>query len=160
MLGSGNFNQCVSIAESLYNSGDNVAIWPKVILDKTSDPNQITNTITDYTNEQLEMIKHWPYFRKLDDSLLHRGEIKLNGSKINANELMISKLNSHIGWHCWAGLHMISIDVWGNIYRSECQQGGIIGNLKEYKLPTSTIVCGKNTCNCLSDIYLKKILEH
>ena len=68
----------------------------------------------------------------------------------------IQNLNHHKGWECWAGLHMISIDMWGDVYRSECQQGGSIGNLKSYTLPTTTITCGKDKCSCLSDVYLRK----
>lgn len=156
MLDPSHFDEIVSVAKVLYDSGENVAIWPKIILDKTSNPDYITNTISNYTAEQTATIKNWPYFRKLDDSKLHRGDIALDGKTISANELMMRGLNQHAGWTCWAGLHMISIDMWGDIYRGECQQGGKIGNLENYTLPTDTIICGKQTCNCLSDIYLKK----
>ena len=156
MLDPINFDKIASVGEFLYNSSDTVAIWPKIILDKTSNPDFITNNIVEYSLDQLAQIKEWKYFRKLDDRLLHRGEISLDGKKITANELMMQGLNRHRGWRCWAGLHMISIDMWGNIYRAECQQGNKIGNLIDYVLPESVIICNKDTCNCLSDIYLKK----
>jgi organic radical activating enzyme len=150
------FDEIVNIAKMLYDSGDYVAIWPKIILDKTSNPDYITNDISEYSDSQKDLIKNWPYFRKLDDTLLHRGDITLDGKKITANELMMSGLNQHTGWRCWAGLHMISIDIWGDIYRGECQQGGKLGNIRDYSLPKNTVICNKKTCNCLSDIYLKK----
>jgi hypothetical protein len=34
-----------------------------------------------------------------------------------------------------------------------------IGNLESYLLPSEPIVCGNNTCTCLSDVYLKKSNE-
>lgn len=150
------FYKQLSVAEKLYNISNNVSIWPKIILDKTSDPNQITNNVSNYTEEQLKIINSWPYFRRLDDNLFHRGEITLDGNKITANELILNGLNKHFGWKCYAGLHMLSVDMWGNVYRADCQQGGKIGNLENFKLPDSVLICKSNKCSCLSDIYLKK----
>ena len=123
---------------------------------KTSGEN-ITNEVSVYTKEQKEIINKWPYFRKLDDSHLHRGDIFLNERKINANELIVEGLNKHKGWKCWAGLDMIYIE-WGKIFRAECMQGGLIGTLEDYILPQKTVICNKKLCGCLSDIYLRKEL--
>ncbi len=143
------------IAKKLFESTERLAIWPKVILDKTSGTN-ITNEVGNYTPEQKEIIQKWPYFRKLNDYNLHRGDLLLDGQKISANDLIVTNQNRHRGWKCWAGLHMINIDMWGNMYRADCQEGGPIGNIERYKLPEKTIVCGKEVCACLSDIYLRK----
>ena len=51
---------------------------------------------------------------------------------------------------------MINIDMWGNIYRADCKEGGALGNLERYKLPSTTVQCSKQVCACLSDIYLRK----
>lgn len=154
------FEELLHVAKRLYDlSGDNLSIWPKVIVDKTSSLDEITNDPIYYTNEQKSIIENWPYFRKLKDNDLHRGDIVYNGKKVSANELILSDLNNHIGWKCWAGLHMLSIDNNGQIYRSDCRQGGSIGTLKSFSRPTDPLICSKPRCACLSDIYLKKSLD-
>lgn len=150
------FNKTVDIAKYMYKHTDRLAIWPKVILDKTSG-DFITNELENYDEEQLDIIKKWPYFRSLNDEKLHRGDILFNNQPTNANKLITAGHNKHKGWTCWAGLHMLYIE-WGKVYRAECFQGGPIGTLKDFKLPDSTVLCNKDICSCLSDIYLKKEL--
>jgi len=149
------FAEQESVAERLYALTDALAIWPKVIVDKTS-VDHVTNKVSSYTQEQQDIISNWPYFRKLDDNKLHRGEIMLDDEVVTANDLIVKELNNHYGWTCWAGLHMIKIDMYGDIYRAECEQGGKLGTISNYTMPTAPITCGKTTCACLSDIYLRK----
>ena len=149
------FAEQESVAERLYALTDALAIWPKVIVDKTS-VDHVTNKVSSYTQEQQDIISNWPYFRKLDDAKLHRGEIMLDDELVTANDLIVKELNNHLGWTCWAGLHMIKIDMYGDIYRAECEQGGKLGTISNYTMPTAPITCGKTTCACLSDIYLRK----
>jgi len=151
MLGHDNFDDMLDIAKKLYDNSD-MAVWPKLILDKTN----MTNEITDYTLEQKEFIKSWPYFRNLDDNKIHRGSLLLDNNVVTANDLILQKLNQHRDWECWAGIDMINIDFTGNIFRANCEQGGSLGTIRDFKLPTTTIRCGKDSCNCLSDIYLRK----
>jgi organic radical activating enzyme len=151
MLGHDNFNDMLAIAKYLYDNS-NMAIWPKLILDKTN----MTNELTDYTAEQKEVIKNWPYFRNLDDVNIHRGGLLLDDNVVTANDLILQNLNRHRGWECWAGIEMINIDFTGNIFRANCEQGGTLGTIRDFNLPTTTIRCGKDSCNCLSDIYLRK----
>jgi organic radical activating enzyme len=149
------FDTLLSIAERLFNNTTNLMIWPKVILDK-SNVDAITNNVSDYTDEQRAIIKSWPYDRKLSDYKLHRGNILLDGNPITANELIIQGQNQYQGWSCYGGLDMISIDMWGNMYRSDCKVGGALGNIERWALPSGTIKCTANKCSCLSDIYLRK----
>ena len=155
MLSPDNFDEMYSIAQQIYQSSDNVSIWPKIILDK-SNIDAITNEPADYTQEQLDTIKNWPFFCKLPDAHLHRGELLLDDVPVTANDLIAKNQNTFYGWKCWAGLHMINVDMWGNIYRADCKEGGALGNIERYKLPTDTVQCGKQVCACLSDIYLRK----
>jgi organic radical activating enzyme len=155
MMVQDQFDDIVKIADQLFKGADKLAIWPKVVLDKTS-VDHITNEVSNYTDEQKDIIKNWSYFRPIDDSNIHRGDLLFNDEPVTGNQIILKQLNTHTGWNCWAGLDMISIDMWGNIYRSECRQGGPLGNLERYKLPETTIVCGANKCSCLSDIYLRK----
>lgn len=149
------FETLLDVAKTLYDNTDKLSIWPKVVLDKTS-VDYVTNEVSEYTDQQKEILKKWPYFRPVDDSNIHRGNLMLDNNPINGNDLILKGLNKYKGWECWAGQHMISIDMWGNLYRSECRQGGSFGNLERYTMPDSTIICGQEKCSCLSDIYLKK----
>ena len=155
MLVKDKFDELIKIAEHLYNNTSSLAVWPKVVLDKTS-VDYVTNDVSDYDQNQKNIIKQWPYFRKINDDKIHRGELMLDGNKITGNDIIIKGLNNHQGWQCWGGLHMISIDMWGDIYRSECRQGGKLGTLEQYQMPTEVLTCGATRCSCLSDIYLRK----
>jgi organic radical activating enzyme len=148
------FDLLVETAKYLYENS-NMAIWPKIILDKTTDK-FITNQVVFYTEEQKTFLKNWPYFRNLDDSKIHRGSILYNGEVMTANDIFIKKLNHYKGWKCWAGIDMINIDFWGNVYRANCEQGGSLGTLNNFQLPKDKIICNKFLCSCLSDIYLRK----
>jgi len=149
------FDRMVEIGKHLHLSTTKLAIWPKVVLDKTSGE-FVTNKVSDYNEEQKSIIKSWPYFRKIDDSQIHRGSLLLDNLSITGNDIIVKELNNYKGWNCWAGLDMLSIDMWGDMYRAECRQGGKLGNLENYILPTEPITCPANQCSCLSDIYLQK----
>ena len=155
MMVQDKFDELLELAEIIYNNTDNLAIWPKIVLDK-SNADSITNKPSEYSIEQLDIIQNWPYFRNLYTPQLHRGNILLDGNDISANELILNNLNRHHNWDCYGGLDMINIDMWGNMYRSDCKNGGSIGNLERYQLPNTTIKCMMESCNCLSDIYLRK----
>ena len=150
------FSELEDIAKQLFETKNNVIVWPKVILDKSMADGELTNNVTEYSTDQQQLLENWPYIRKIDDFKLHRGKILLDGIPITANKLILNNLNNFYGWKCWAGLHMINVDKFGDIYRADCQQGGKIGTLKDYSLPLSPIICESNKCSCLSDIYLKK----
>lgn len=151
MMSPDNFNEMLEIAEYLYNNST-MAIWPKLILDKQT----MSNEVAPYTAEQKEQIKNWPYFRKLDDSKIHRGELLLDNNPVTANDLILQGLNKHRGWTCYAGIDMVNIDFTGNIFRANCEQGLTLGTISNFSLPKAPITCDKNECNCLSDIYLRK----
>lgn len=151
MLSPDNFAESLEIAKYLYNNGS-MAIWPKLILDKQT----MSNNVAPYTNEQKEIISNWPYFRKLDDSKIHRGELLLDGKIVSANDLILQGLNKHSGWTCWSGIDQINISFTGEIFRADCQVGGTLGNITNFELPSLPQICNKQSCNCLSDIYLRK----
>ena len=157
MISPENFDEMVGIAKHLFENST-LTIWPKVILDKTSDINNMSNAPSEYNVEQKYFLVNWPYFRKVDDSKVHRGDILFNGEHTTANKLILNQLNKHRGWECNAGLDMINVDFYGNIVRANCEQGGSLGTIKEFTLPNTSIICQKESCNCLSDIYLRKFL--
>jgi len=154
MFSSSNFDESLRISEELYSCQTNIAIWPKVILDKQET--SFTNKPDSFTKSQKEILDNWKYFRSLPDQKLHRGNILLDGKEISANELILTEQNTHKGWRCWGGIDGIGIDQWGDVYRSDCLQGGNLGTIKDYCLPQDPIICGKDRCTCLGDIYLRK----
>lgn len=147
------FDTLVSIAEQLYTNST-LAIWPKMVLDKIN----MTNKVSNYTDQQKNLIKNWPYFRSIDDKKMHRGKLLLDGKLVTANDIVLQGLNKHKGWECWAGLDMINVDYTGNVFRADCGQGPL-GTIKNFTLPSTTIICNKDLCSCLSDIYLKKEIQ-
>ena len=158
MLLPSDFEEIFALAQKIYSSTARASIVPKVIVDKTSSEN-ITNEVMTYTEAQKQLIKDWPFSRKVNDEELHRGAMMLNDEVVNANDLILQDKNKFSGWNCWAGLHGVNIDMWGNMYRADCQFGGAIGNLERYKLPKEKILCGKERCSCLSDIFIRKELQ-
>lgn len=154
MLTPSNFEDMLEVADYLY-ANSNMAVWPKVVLDKQS----MSNDIAPYTTAQRNKINNWPYFRKLDDSKIHRGEILLDGVNVSANDLLLNGLNKHKGWNCYSGVDQINVGFTGEVYRADCQVGGVIGTIQDVVLPTTPQRCDKDSCNCLSDIYLRKTNE-
>jgi len=152
MLSPENFDEMFKVADYLHTT-TNVCVIPKVIVEKK---NGITNNVSQYTSMQKDIIKEWPFYSSVDDSKMHRGDILLDSIKVTGDQLIINELNNFYGWQCWGGIDMINIDMWGNMYRADCQVGGPIGNIERYKLPNKPITCNKNTCSCLSDLYLRK----
>ena len=158
MMVPDDFDNMVKLAEYFHNNtNDKVTIHPKVILDKTSG-DFISNKVVNYSDAQKDIIKNWPYFKPVNFDHLHRGEMLLDDTPISANDLIVGGKNNFEGWKCWAGIDGININMWGDIYRADCMFGGKIGSIKDYSYTpvTEPIVCGKNTCACLSDIYLRK----
>tara|TARA_B100001996_G_C18654733_1_gene590775 strand:- start:554 stop:1495 length:942 start_codon:yes stop_codon:yes gene_type:complete len=165
MLLPDDFDEAFAVSEKIFSNTSNCTIWPKVIVDKTYSDN-ITNEVVAYTPKQKDLIKNWPFTRKINDKDLHRGSMEIQFSdwfkenqEVDANQLILDEKNKFRGWKCWAGLDGVNIDMWGNMYRADCQFGGPLGNLERYKLPTEPITCGKEICSCLSDIYIRKEQE-
>ena len=162
MLLPTDFEEAFKISEYIYNKTKIASIEPKVIVDKTSG-DAITNEVVTYTQQQKDTITNWPFSRDINFGDVHRGEMQLkyndwfkDSKDVDVNQLILDGKNKFVGWKCWAGVDGVNIDMWGNMYRADCQFGGPIGNLERYKLPTEPIVCGKSICSCLSDLYLKK----
>lgn len=155
MLVPEKFDELYKVAERLYNGSANLTVEPKIVVDKTSSE-FITNDVSMYTEEQQKVIAKWEYQRKLNFNNLHRGDIIINEKEYEGHEIILQGKNKFSGWKCWAGVDGVNIDMWGNLYRADCQYGGALGNLERYKLPEKEIICGKTVCSCLSDIYIRK----
>jgi len=155
MLVPDKFDDMCTVAEQLYHGSMNLTVLPKVVVDKTST-DFATNEVSTYTKKQKEIIANWKYQRNLNFDNLHRGDMILDNVAYEGHEIILQGKNKFSGWKCWAGLDGVNIDMWGNLYRADCQYGGALGNLERYKLPKEELVCGKTICSCLSDIYIRK----
>jgi len=155
MLVPDKFDDMCTVARQLYNGSMNLTVIPKIVVDKTST-DFVTNTVSTYTQKQKDIIANWKYQRNLNFDNLHRGDMILDNVDYEGHEIILQGKNKFSGWKCWAGLDGVNIDMWGNLYRADCQYGGALGNLERYKLPKEELVCGKTVCSCLSDIYIRK----
>ena len=155
MLVPDKFDDMCTVARQLYHGSVNLTVEPKVVVDKTST-DFVTNEVSTYTQEQKDIIANWKYQRPLNFHNLHRGNMVMDNIEYEGHEIILQGKNKFNGWKCWAGIDGINIDMWGNLYRADCQYGGALGNLERYKLPSTEIVCGKTVCSCLSDIYIRK----
>ena len=92
----------------------------------------------------------------VDSSRIHRGELLLDDTVVDANDLITTGRNNFKDWQCWAGVDQLNVAIGGAVYRADCQWGGDIGTIRDFTLPQSPIKCGRDTCSCLSDIYIRK----
>lgn len=77
-------------------------------------------------------------------------------------DLIQSNANSFLNWKCSAGSEGLFIDWDGNVWPGTCLVGNkkfLMGNVndnKEIKIYKDYVVCNKQTCPCLVEIYLPK----
>lgn len=135
----------------------NLIVSPKVVLKNFgSDP-------VDYTEEQKSFINNFVAV-SINHNKIHRRGMEFiynDGSKelMNSRKCLLEKQNDFKNWKCFAGLHGLIVDFSGDIYRGECHVGGSIGHIGDQKIefPEKEIICTKNFCSCLTDLYIKKI---
>ncbi len=85
-------------------------------------------------------------------------------------DLVSSKLNSFLGWRCYAGIQNLYIDFDGRVWIANCagaplnsidfgnrQPWGYLGKYNtEFFLPAAPVTCPKANCGCGSDIVITK----
>ena len=77
-------------------------------------------------------------------------------------EILAKGLNNWKGWHCYAGLENLVIDMAGNVRRAWCQDPKVLlGNIHTgFSLPTSPIVCSIENCHCGFDMMCTKVRKN
>jgi len=137
----------------------NILVSPKVILKNFGwEP-------VEYTEEQKHFINNF-VAAPIDSDKIHRRGMEFiydDGSRelMRERKCLLEKQNNFKSWKCFAGLHSLIVDFTGDIYRGECHVGGSIGNISDQKIkfPEKEIICTKNFCSCLTDLYIKKIRD-
>lgn len=77
----------------------------------------------------------------------------------NAVEYVNQGLTNFQGYTCEMGLKELFVHWSGDIYRGNCLDGGIIGNINDptnIQWPALPFTCTKNLCYCSSDININK----
>jgi organic radical activating enzyme len=65
--------------------------------------------------------------------------------------------NRFLGWTCFAGIESLIVDMYGDVYRAYCLEGGKIGNVRDgVAPPEAPIVCTHERCTCSVDIEVSK----
>ena len=115
----------------------------------------------DRIDRQFELVsKHITHDRQFENYRGAMAMVRPDGKRVvMAPQKFISQqVNSWQGWHCWAGLENIIVDMDGKIYRGWCREGGSIGHVLDVglDLPTAPVLCRKHRCHCNFDIMCTK----
>jgi MoaA/NifB/PqqE/SkfB family radical SAM enzyme len=83
-------------------------------------------------------------------------------SFFSAMELIANDMNNFGGMHCNAGISMLAIDQWGNVFPAVCfrRSNRSLGNLfstneLDFQLKTP-VICPFKQCGCVADIHIPK----
>ena len=63
------------------------------------------------------------------------------------------------GWKCFAGVDLLFIDAWGNIWPSNCKPDKLyLGNVKDdtWQFPDKPVICPYTFCGCITDVMCRK----
>ena len=116
--------------------------------------------LTPYTTEQTTKINELLNYR----SQSKNSNLKLvtwennSTTMLDSNKFINTGKNNFNGWSCDAGIDGIFINSQGTIFRGTCREGGELGNMLDnnFELPAKSIVCGKNSCTCVTDVLYSK----
>ncbi len=78
--------------------------------------------------------------------------------QVQEHQIKLLSANQWKGWLCTAGLNRIQISTNGDIYRGQCMQGNLLGNINSgiWEIPSDPVLCQKKSCFCGKEILLKK----
>lgn len=82
--------------------------------------------------------------------------------KLRTNDLVNKGLTTFTNWRCNIGLELLCVDYLGNITRSGCLQGGILGKVTQdgsFIFPREPVICKRKWCNCGTEIMVSKSKE-
>ncbi len=148
------FDQCAEMAEWVAANTKNVTIAIQPLLENFGDK------MFPYTDAQKLYMQTKDFEIRFDRELkTYRGRmVKVfdDGSRevITGPQLVANHENSWAGWKCWAGVRELAINFDGSIYRAWCNEGGIIGNVRDkvIRFPSKPVVCKRSYCHCILDV--------
>ena len=162
MMKSENWDKCMDVAHRVKNIGNcSMALQPLA--------HDLNGALYDYSPEQLDVFinqnslinSHIKWTKSFE---VYRGAMKTindDGTKTvrSAHSFISNNANNWQGWHCYAGVEQLIVDMDGGIYRGWCRVGNRIGFIydEDLQLPVEPILCNKDRCHCNYDIMSTKI---
>jgi len=158
------FEKCIDAAYRVYEQTDNITMDVQIVLKDFLEPYP-------YTKEQRERI--YNASKDINSRLKLKREIKgyrgngfmrlvySSGKEelIKGPNIVVNNLHSWKNWQCNIGLELLVVNVNGDITRSWCGQGGVIGNVSDETLnfPDKPYKCGNEWCpGGITDIMITK----
>ncbi len=160
------FERCHALAQRVVHEVGGVSISMQPLLE------DMKGDLFLYTPEQQAILNEqrldWDQSRAVfpdpaKPRKVYRGEMRKvasDGSHVptTSPELIARSENSWTGWSCHAGMENIVVDLYGNVFRGWCLEGGRIGVMTDpnFTVPTTPVRCTKATCPCGLDIMCTK----
>ncbi|HLI75825.1 MAG TPA: radical SAM protein [Acidobacteriaceae bacterium] len=153
------FDESVRVAEMLERDCQDVSITLKPMLI------DFGTELYPYTEAQMRTFRE-RQFKPVQTRALGsvRGEMIArwddgSASQMPATAFLTRGMNRWAGWHCHAGMELLSIDESGNIFKGLCRQDGQIGHISSpdtFELPSAAALCTRPTCVCQTDIMVSR----
>ena len=144
---------------------DNRPILPERIKDRPiakrvfQDPELFKTDYGYYSPEEIEFMGR--YFSEANantEEFWQTPDGKIVKQHSNSNSVLLRKLNRFKDWKCWVGVERMHIYPTGDVYRSTCKVGGLLGNVyTDFDVPREPIDCSRTRCTCNWAINLSKI---
>ncbi len=163
MMSPSQFDYCYNVAQKVKDLGNiSMALQPLI--------HDFGDTLYDYTDQQKEVFdrqhdlitKHIKFTKSFD---YYRGAMRMvfpdgNTEVSSAHRFISFKTNDWSGWHCYAGVEQIIIDLQGLIWRGWCRVGNLVGHMldEDLNIPKDPVLCNKTMCHCNFDIMSTKEL--
>ena len=122
--------------------------------------NILSSTTSIYDNRQLTPDQSKQLLADPNIVLFNGNEVAPDYTEITVFEN--NPLCNFRNWECDAGLESLFVNGDGDIQRSICGEGGVIGNITNVEAvnwPSESITCTKSRCRYISDIMLSKRLH-
>lgn len=112
---------------------------------------------SDYTPEQLDWLAENSEPQWTNAVIFYKQHSEIKSQQVHVNEISGSLRNNFNGWICNAGVDYIHINWDGQVYRGNCRQGGVLGNITQpLALPTTPVTCQTTNCFCAPEISIRK----
>jgi len=149
------YDKCMQMYRQLKSMDLPVLAKPIVSPDSFTET---TNFNNEYSAPQKEMLMKEEN-KSISIKVIRNGK---DHKSEHVHNLITNNENKFFGWKCNTGLESVSV-FFNQIFKSECRQGGMIGNLQvgywELDRLDTPQICQKNTCSCISDIAISKVSQ-
>jgi MoaA/NifB/PqqE/SkfB family radical SAM enzyme len=161
MMSPEKFEFCYEIADKVKDLGNlSMALQPlihdfgEVLYDYDDFQKKIFEKQHELISKHIKFTKEFEYYRGAMKVVYPDGTHQVS----SAHRFIGLKINDWSGWHCYAGIEQLIVDMDGKIFRGWCKEGGPIGHIaaENLDLPNAPIICTKTMCHCNFDIMCTK----